>query len=101
MDIHLKRGNANKIMNRLLNVALNFNLNITEINGGSLRNAIPRESFSKIVVNSYDFLDKLDKAVAEIKNEYSISEPDLSIEVNKIDRPKIDFHLVILKKLLM
>ena len=89
MDIHLKRGNANKIMNRLLNVALNFNLNIAEINGGSLRNAIPRESFSKIVVNSYDFLEKLDKVVAEIKNEYSISEPDLSIEVNKIDCPKI------------
>jgi len=89
MDIHLKRGNANKIMNRLLNVALNFNLNIAEINGGSLRNAIPRESFSKIVVNSYDFLEKLDKVVAEIKNEYSISEPDLSIEVNKIDPPKI------------
>ena len=89
MDIHLKRGNANKIMNRLLNVALNFNLNIAEINGGGLRNAIPRESFSKIVVNSYDFLEKLDKVVAEIKNEYSISEPDLSIEVNKIDCPKI------------
>ena len=89
MDIHLKRGNANKIMNRLLYVALNFNLNIAEINGGSLRNAIPRESFSKIVVNSYDFLEKLDKVVAEIKNEYSISEPDLSIEVNKIDLPKI------------
>ena len=27
----------------------------------------PRESFSKIVVNSYDFLEKLDKVVAEIK----------------------------------
>ena len=39
------------------------------------------------------------KAVSDNKNEYSISEPDLSIEVNKIDRPKKDFHLVILKKL--
>ena len=48
MDIHLKRGNANKIMNRLLNVALDFNLSISEINGGSLRNAIPRESFPKL-----------------------------------------------------
>ena len=62
MDIHLKRGNANKIMNRLLNVAFDFNLNIAEINGGSLRNAIPRESFSKIVVNSYDFLNELDES---------------------------------------
>ena len=93
MDIHLKRGNANKIMNRLLNVALDFNLSISEINGGSLRNAIPRESFSKIAVNSYDFLDELDKKVAEIKNEYSISEPDLVIEVNKIDCPKIGLSL--------
>ena len=93
MDIHLKRGNANKIMNRLLNVALNFNLSISEINGGSLRNAIPRESFSKIVVNSNDFLDELDKKVAEIKNEYSISEPDLVIEVNKIDCPKTGLSL--------
>ena len=88
MDIHLNRGNGNKIMNRLLHVALDFNLSISEINGGSLRNAIPRESFSKIVVNTYDFLEKLDKIVAEIKNEYSVSEPDLTIEVNKIDLPK-------------
>ena len=93
MDIHLKRGNANKIMNRLLNVALDFNLSISEINGGSLRNAIPRESFSKIAVNSYDFLDELDKKVAKIKNEYSISEPDLAIEVNKIDCPKSGLSL--------
>jgi len=89
MDIHLNRGNANKIMNRLLNVAIDFNINICEINGGSLRNAIPRESFSKIIVNSYNFLEKLDEVVAEIKNEYSTSEPDLAIEVNKIDCPKI------------
>tara|TARA_B100001094_G_C18189478_1_gene806130 strand:+ start:1452 stop:2897 length:1446 start_codon:yes stop_codon:yes gene_type:complete len=93
MDIHLKRGNANKIMNRLLNVALDYNLSIAEINGGSLRNAIPRESFSKIIVSSYDFLEKLDKIVSEIKNEYSISEPDLTIKVNKIDLPKIGLSL--------
>ena len=45
MDIHKGFGNANKIMNRLLFDGFeNFGLRISEIDGGSLRNAIPRES---------------------------------------------------------
>ncbi|MDD5152294.1 MAG: beta-Ala-His dipeptidase, partial [Flavobacterium sp.] len=51
MDIHKGLGNANKIMNRLLFDAFeNFGLQGSEINGGSLRNAIPGESVAKVVV---------------------------------------------------
>jgi dipeptidase D len=85
MDIHLERGNANKIMNRILALALNFNLKISQIDGGSLRNAIPRESVAKIVVDSKDFLIQLDDLAAEIKSEFFKSEPDLIIEVNNTD----------------
>ena len=85
MDIHLERGNANKIMNRILALAINYNLTISQIDGGSLRNAIPRESVAKIVVDSKDFLNKLDDLAAEIKSEFFKSEPDLIIEVNNID----------------
>ena len=85
MDIHLERGNANKIMNRILALAINYNLVISQIDGGSLRNAIPRESVAKIVVNSKDFLNQLDSLAAEIKSEFFKSEPDLIIEVNNID----------------
>ena len=85
MDIHLERGNANKIMNRILALAVDYNLKISQIDGGSLRNAIPRESFSKIVVDSQDFLNQLDDLVAEVKSEFFKSEPDLIIEVNNID----------------
>ena len=85
MDIHLERGNANKIMNRILALALNYNLQLSQIDGGSLRNAIPRESVAKIVVDSKDFLNQLDDLVAEIKSEFFKSEPDLIIEVNNID----------------
>ena len=85
MDIHLERGNANKIMNRILALALNYNLKISQIDGGSLRNAIPRESVAKIVVDSKDFLNQLDDLAAEIKSEFFKSEPDLIIEVNNID----------------
>ena len=85
MDIHLERGNANKIMNRILALALNYNLQLSQIDGGSLRNAIPRESEAKIVVDSKDFLNQLDDLAAEIKSEFFKSEPDLIIEVNNID----------------
>ena len=85
MDIHLERGNANKIMNRILALALNYNLQLSQIDGGSLRNAIPRESVAKIVVDSKDFLNQLDSLAAEIKSECFKSEPDLISEVNNID----------------
>ncbi|WP_426417735.1 aminoacyl-histidine dipeptidase [Aestuariirhabdus sp. LZHN29] len=50
-DIHLGRGNANKIMNRLLKRATEeLGLAISTITGGSLRNAIPRESIARVVV---------------------------------------------------
>ena len=52
MDIHKGLGNANKIMNRLLFDAFeNFGLQVVEINGGSLRNAIPRESVAKVIIS--------------------------------------------------
>lgn len=51
LDINLGRGNANKIMNALLMTASDkYGLRLSSINGGSLRNAIPRESFTVVVV---------------------------------------------------
>ena len=85
MDIHLERGNANKIMNRILALAIDSNLRISEIDGGSLRNAIPRESIAKIVVDSQVFLNQLDDLASDIKNEFIKSEPGLVIEVNNVD----------------
>ena len=51
LDIHLGRGNANKLMNRFLWFASGeMGLQISSIEGGNLRNAIPRESFAIVVV---------------------------------------------------
>jgi dipeptidase D len=85
MDIHLERGNANKIMNRLLAAGNGCGLRIIEIDGGSLRNAIPRESAAKFVVNDENYLSYLDELILLIKNEFSVTEPNLNIEVNSID----------------
>jgi dipeptidase D len=87
MDIHLGRGNANKIMNRLLfETTQTFGVHIVEIDGGSLRNAIPRESFATIAVNNLAGLEKhLDKVSGEIKAELHSAEPNLKIEWNSCD----------------
>ena len=54
MDIIKGLGNANKIMNRLLfEGATNYGLKISEVNGGSLRNAIPRESFALVIIEPF------------------------------------------------
>ena len=50
MDIYKGRGNANKLMNRILLNAEKFGVRINCIDGGGLRNAIPRESFSDVAV---------------------------------------------------
>ena len=87
MDIHLERGNANKLMNRLLYGGLNYGIRISEINGGSLRNAIPRESTACVVVESEEFLTDLDALITQIKSEYQVTEPDMIVEVVKRDLP--------------
>jgi dipeptidase D len=83
MDIHKGFGNANKIMNRILFLASeDFGLQIVSIHGGSLRNAIPRESVAKVVVpKMYEevFLFEINELINEIKNELKTTEPNLQI----------------------
>lgn len=87
MDIHLERGNANKIMNRLMAEGQAFGIQIATINGGSLRNAIPRESFATVVVNSEDFLETFELAKEEITEEFAISDGGLKISIKPTERP--------------
>ena len=83
MDIALGRGNANKIMNRLMwGASSNFGVSVAEVDGGGLRNAIPRESFSLLAVNSDqadEFNAWLDRQSDIIQAEYSVTDPDLKI----------------------
>lgn len=92
MDIHKGLGNANKIMNRLLFDGFeNFGLQIAEINGGSLRNAIPRESFAKVVISSiFDeaFVFDMQEIINDIKAEYKTTEPNLKIIIEKSELPE-------------
>jgi dipeptidase D len=89
MEIHLGRGNANKIMNRLLWMAARkFGLRVHEIDGGGLRNAIPRESHAKVLVpgDQTEAFEAYIKAEGEVlKSEYKTTDPDFSLLLQGAD----------------
>lgn len=87
MDIHLERGNANKIMNRLIADASKYGLHVAEIDGGSLRNAIPRESFAVITIEDDAFLTVFKERAEGIKNEFSIADSDIDIVIESTELP--------------
>ncbi len=89
-DIHLGRGNANKIINRLLWTAGELNPWIASLDGGSLRNAIPREAFAVVVIDASlreAFENHLDSIADVIRSELAVAEPDLKIAIEKTDKP--------------
>ena len=92
MQIHEGLGNANKIMNRLLFDGFeNFGLRISEIDGGSLRNAIPRESNAIVAIDAIHqdlFKSEMKQQVEILKKELKTMEPDLEINISKSETPK-------------
>ncbi len=87
MDIILERGNANKIMNRLMVDAEAYGLCIAEVDGGSLRNAIPRESVATITIENDDFLNVFETRKAAMLFELSISDPEAKITIEQTSLP--------------
>lgn len=84
MDIHKGRGNANKLMNTILMQADKMGGHIVSIDGGSLRNAIPRESVVELAILASQ-KDAFVSFVAEqervMKEEKKATDPDLTISV--------------------
>jgi dipeptidase D len=80
IDINLGRGNAIKLLSRILwNVSQNISFQLFHIEGGNLRNAIPRESSAVLGIKSEDkdrIKEIIEKKFNEIKSEYKPIEPD-------------------------
>lgn len=92
LDIILGRGNSNKLLVRYLkHASKEHDLRISKLAGGSLRNAIPRESFATVLVpakKEKDFVKCIKKYDAIYKNELSATEPGLSFTAKKTKTPK-------------
>ena len=91
-DIHLGRANANKLLARFLyNLSLEHEISLVEIDGGNLRNAIPRAAHAvfgihaaskesvRVAFNTY---------VADIENEYAGLETGLKLNLESTDKPE-------------
>ncbi len=89
-EIHLGLGNANKIMNRVLLLAQEHGTRVASVDGGGLRNAIPRESKAVIALptgNEKTCTEALKKLEADLKAEYRTTDPGLKVELAKADLP--------------
>lgn len=91
MDIIKQRGNANKILGRLLNL-LNVDFDIAKVEGGSKNNAIPREADCVIMVNN-DQIDAFTTQLKDItnifKHELRTSDPGLEIACSETNTPEL------------
>lgn len=84
MDIHKGFGNSNIILGRFLNEGLNNqNIQLVSVDGGSLRNAIPREAFAIISVrNANEYIENISNGLKkEILEEFASIEPALQINI--------------------
>ena len=107
MDIHRGRGNANKLMNRLLlNLSKDLDIEISSVDGGSLRNAIPRESVSVITVseNNKEALKKqIQNFEITIKAEHNTTDPKLVVTIEDTEmQPHVfnkDFQYKLLRSI--
>lgn len=91
LEIILQRGNSNKLMNRfMMHAAQKHGLRLSWIDGGSLRNAIPRESFAIVTLpqaNAARFKECQSEYAAMYKKELASVEPDLKFILEPADLP--------------
>jgi len=88
MEIHKGLGNANKILNRLLGELHTYNVRVATIDGGGLRNAIPREAFATIAVPTAAlaaFEADFAAYAADIKQEFATVDAGLAFEIQTLD----------------
>ncbi len=90
-DIHLGRANANKLMARFLwSMAKARDLSLVEVDGGNLRNAIPRAAHAVFGVLSSckeEIVVAFNNFVADVKDEYEGLEPTIEFHLESVERP--------------
>lgn len=84
-DINKNRANANKLLNRyLVQLSQKYDLYLSEIDGGNLHNAIPREASAVCAVPMKDKESvrvALNIFLAEVENEFAVTEPNLMMDL--------------------
>jgi len=85
VDIDKDKANSNKILGRIL-YGIENHIDVQKICGGSKTNAIPREADAIIKTDEYKIVNDIIKTLEkEIKNEYQDSDPNIVIEIEKVN----------------
>ena len=91
-DIHLQRANAIKLLVRILKDAVaNYEARLASIDGGSLRNAIPREASAVITIpaDSYqDVQDMIDRYEDLYLREFASVDEGITVKGTEVECPK-------------
>jgi dipeptidase D len=91
IDIHKGRGNALRILGRVLESAMDLlPIEVAEIKGGSKHNAIPREASATVVLDAArepELRALLGSLDADIRSELGPFDPGLKIVLEPVDRP--------------
>lgn len=91
-DIHLGRANANKVIARFLfDISLQHEVVLAEMDGGNLRNAIPRAAHAVFGVHTSrkeDIRAAFNEYIAALENEYSGVEPDMELSLESVEKPE-------------
>lgn len=88
LDINTGRANAIKLLGRVLNSLQKFEFKIAEMEGGSLRNAIPREAEATIYFNPSNEKEAeniINDMSSKLLNEYKTADGGLKITFDKTD----------------
>ncbi len=91
VDIHLGRMNANKEMFRFLKEAVSvYEARLASYNGGTLRNAIPREAEAVVAIlaeDKADFMQAVADFAATLRREYGFIEESLVFTADEVAMP--------------
>lgn len=89
-DVHRGRGSANILLARLLSVLAPLQVQVSELQGGSCRVALPRSAYA-VLVFSAGALPELRRLTAEyeeiFRREYKYTAPALTVNIKDTDCP--------------
>lgn len=92
LEINLGRANANKLLFRILKDAVSqYEARLAQVEGGNMRNAIPREGWAIITVPAEDKEDiiKLTQEYETLFNEeYHLTENKIVVTCTEVDTPE-------------
>lgn len=100
VDIGKEKGNANKIIGRVL-YDLMDDVDLVSIDGGSKTNAIPREASAIITLRNFDKVnERISKWNKILRNEYAFTDPEIRVLLTNLNKEVFPLEKEIFRKTL-